>query len=142
MSRLDLAVFGPLQILREGEPVDGPRYDKARALLVFLAAESDREHRRESLAGMFWPEQDEAAARHSLSQALWNLRQAVERDSDLPLLRVSRATVRFDPAGNYRLDVDQFRRLFDACERHPHRRLESCRLCVERLEQAVDLYRG
>ena len=32
--------------------------------------------------------------------------------------------------------------MLEACEAHPHRRLERCRSCAVRMEQALALYRG
>ncbi len=61
------------------------RSGKHLALLVYLAANPDREHPRDRLAPMFW-ETDRAQARHSLSQALYDIR------SNLPELRI-RASV-------------------------------------------------
>ena len=56
-----------------GQPVSGFEYDKVRALLAYLAVESDRPHRRETLAGLLWHEKSERDARHDLSQALYDL---------------------------------------------------------------------
>jgi DNA-binding SARP family transcriptional activator/tetratricopeptide (TPR) repeat protein len=45
------------------------------ALLVYLALNTDRAHRRERLAGLLWSDSDESKARHSLSQALYAVRR-------------------------------------------------------------------
>ena len=51
---------------------------KRVALLAYLAAGGEREtHRRDTLLGVFWPDMDEARARHALNQALYVLRRAV-----------------------------------------------------------------
>lgn len=143
MARLDLSLLGQLLILQSGTPVTTLRYDKVRALLSYLVVERERAHRRESLATMFWPDQDEAGARHSLSQAIWSLRKAVEPNDDSPpLLLLSRATVQISQSADCWLDVADFQQLIDECAHHAHRRAESCRVCAERLAQAVDLYRG
>ena len=77
MACLSISLLGSWRVLLNGEPVAGFESDKARALLAYLILESDRCHRREVLAGMLWPERPERDARHSLSQALSNLRHVL-----------------------------------------------------------------
>ena len=81
-ARLTLELLGPAQIARDGLPLTFT-YAKVQALLVYLAVEAGRAHRRTALAELLWPEQDEAAARHNLSQALFILRRARWRPSIL-----------------------------------------------------------
>jgi len=45
MARLDIMLFGPFQLMLDGEPVAGIDSDKVRALLAYLALEADRPHR-------------------------------------------------------------------------------------------------
>ncbi|HEX5506272.1 MAG TPA: BTAD domain-containing putative transcriptional regulator, partial [Thermomicrobiales bacterium] len=148
MPRLALALLGPFEATLAGTPVAGFGYDKVEALLAYLAVEADRPHRREALAGLLWPEQEERAARHSLSQALSTLRRALgDRPAGAggegvaPLL-LARDTVQFTLAGDDWLDVAAFIALLDDCARHPHRGPETCARCARRLERAVALYRG
>ena len=56
MARLSLALLGPLQITLDGQPVSGFEYNKARALLAYLAVEADRPHHRDALVGLLWPD--------------------------------------------------------------------------------------
>ena len=62
MTRLALSLLGTCQVTLEGEPITAFESDKVRALLFFLAIESDRPHRRETLAALFWPERPERNA--------------------------------------------------------------------------------
>ncbi|HSB52978.1 MAG TPA: hypothetical protein VLD58_01420, partial [Gemmatimonadales bacterium] len=62
------ALFGPA-----GEPIRF-RTKKHLALLVYLAVEGRRSHRRDRLAELFWPKVPLAEARHSLATALSVLR--------------------------------------------------------------------
>ena len=55
MARLSIRLLGPYQIALYGQPVTAFESDKVRALLAFLAVESERAHRRETLAGLLWP---------------------------------------------------------------------------------------
>lgn len=54
-----------------------PLRQKDLALLIYLRLEPAREHARASLAALLWSECDERKARHSLSQALGRIRDAV-----------------------------------------------------------------
>jgi len=143
MSRLSVSVLGPLLVTRDTTPLSGFAYDKVRALLAYLVIEADRPWRRETLAALFWPDQDERAARHSLSQALWSLRRALDdRDTGEPLLLITSDTVQLNPVAGIEVDLHTFTALLDACEVHPHRDADRCRACARRLETAAALYRG
>ncbi len=52
MLHLSLSVLGTFSLTVDGEPVTAFKSDKGRALLVYLAAEAARGHRRERLAGL------------------------------------------------------------------------------------------
>jgi predicted ATPase/DNA-binding SARP family transcriptional activator len=143
MSRVDVAILGPIQVTHDGAPVAGFAYDKVRALLAYLVVEGDRPWRRESLAALLWPDQDERAARHSLSQALFSLRRALDdRDASAPLLLVTSDTVQINATASFTSDLRAFTALLDACDSHPHRDATRCRACARMTEQAVELYRG
>jgi len=143
MPRLSLSLLGPFQVTLDGNPVTAFESDKVRALLAYLAVESDRPQRRGKLAGLLWPERTERSARQNLSQALFNLRHIVgDRDAEPPFLFITPQTLQFNRSSDHRLDVATFEALLAACEAHPHRRLEACGPCADRLRQAVALYRG
>ena len=123
-AKLTLQLLGPTQILLNGTPIRLP-YEHVLGLLVYLAVESNRSHRRTALAGLFWPDQAEHAARHSLSQALFSLRRALHDDPADPLIIATRDTVRFNLQSWVWCDIVVFRRLLDSSA-----------------EQAVALYNG
>ena len=54
--RLSICLLGSFQVTLQGRSVTGFPSDKARSLLAYLAVEADRSHRRETLAGLLWPE--------------------------------------------------------------------------------------
>lgn len=143
VNRLSICLLGPLRITLGGEPITDFATDKAQALLAYLVVEADRPHRRDALAGLLWPDEPEARARHNLRQALSYLRQAIrDRDATVPYLLISRPTIQFNRDSDHWVDVTRFATLAEDCRRHRHRRRESCLTCVDSLEEMADLYRG
>ena len=143
MAHLSLGVLGPLQVRLDDTPVAMLASDKARALLVYLAVEADRAHRRESLVGLLWPESPEDAARHNLRQALFSLRQAIgDQAASPPYLLISREAIHLNRASDYSLDLAQFEAVLHACKQHRSRGTEDASTRAARLEEAVKLYRG
>jgi DNA-binding SARP family transcriptional activator len=127
----------------DGQAITALAYDKVWALLLYLAHAPDHPHRRESLAGLLWPDQPENKALTNLRQALARLRKAIgDPNATPPFLRVERTGIQFNAAGDYTLDVSEFTALLTACANHAHRHAERCAACAERREQAVALYRG
>jgi DNA-binding SARP family transcriptional activator len=89
-------------VRHHGQVVAGFRSSKAQALLYYLAV-TGRPHTRPTLAGLFWGDQPEAAARVSLSKCLSNLRDLVG-----DAILVDRQTVPFNRDQPYHLDAEQF----------------------------------
>jgi predicted ATPase/DNA-binding SARP family transcriptional activator len=155
MSSITIALFGPIQIHRQHGSSVTLAYDKVRALLAYLVVESDRPHRRETLAELLWPDRDERSARHSLSQALFSLRQSLgDQSADAPLLGLTRDSVYVDTSSRHELDVTTFSTLLEEvdghdCQHAPHpgtarsaTHPHPCRACARKLQQALALYRG
>jgi DNA-binding SARP family transcriptional activator len=135
MTLLQINLLGPFEVAIGGEPVTGFDSDKVRALLSYLAAETGRPHRRETLAGLLWPEQSERSARANLRRALANLRQVIgDGSANPPYLEISRQTIQLNQAGDHRSDVTRFTQLTAGdAGRQP---------TIEELEEALTLYRG
>jgi DNA-binding SARP family transcriptional activator len=130
MAHLSLSLLGRVEIALDGEPVTGFVSDKVRALLAYLAVEVGRPHRRESLAGLLWPDWPESSARHNLRNALSNLRASIgDRDADPPYLMISREAIQFNPESDHTLDAARFEGLTAGGR-------------AEGWEEAADLYRG
>lgn len=143
MGHLSLTLLGSFQAQVDSRPVIGFESDKVRALLVYLAVEAERPHRREALAGLLWPEHPEPAARHNLSHTLFSLRRALnDRGTAAPFLLVDRNSLQFNRESDHWLDVACFTNHIAACASHGHVRLEHCDECLALLQQAVDLYQG
>jgi predicted ATPase/DNA-binding SARP family transcriptional activator/Tfp pilus assembly protein PilF len=150
MTRLSIRLLGAFVVERNDQPVTTFRSLKNQALLAYLAMEAGRPHTRPALAGLLWPEQPEKEALLNLRQALFRLRNVLANDEATPpFLQITQSAVQFDQRSDHWLDAAAFTHLVAACDHHArttpdptpdHRR--HCRLCIERLTQAVDLYQG
>jgi hypothetical protein len=60
----------------------------------------------------------------------------------VPFLLVTSDTIQLNPLADCTVDVAGFRALLATVEGHEHRNLHVCAACIERLCQAVALYRG
>jgi DNA-binding SARP family transcriptional activator/predicted ATPase len=142
--QLALSLLGPLHIVLNGRSLTAFSSDKERALLLYLALENGRPHRRETLAGLFWGEQSQELAFNNLRKTLYRLRQTLQQagGQETTLLLITAKEVQWNPAVSLRLDVAEFKTLTDKSRNHAHRRVESCRLCRNWLDSAVSLYRG
>ena len=165
---LSISLLGTFDVALHGVPVTSLESDRGRALLSFLAVESDRPHRREVLAALLWPDRPERTARHNLRQVLYNLRQAIEPPTsertlpaDCRYLLITSQDVQFAPASDHWLDVRAFASLLEGCPIHAarenaylgrdvhtankaglvERSAADCPACMARLQEAVDLYR-
>jgi DNA-binding SARP family transcriptional activator len=72
---LQIRLFGPLAIERNGKSAALPPSNLARGLLAYLALYHGRKHTRSLLTGTFWPDEPEERARRALSQAIWHIRR-------------------------------------------------------------------
>jgi len=134
-ARLEIYLLGPFHVSLDGETLTWFESDKVRALLAYLAVESDRPHRREALAGLLWPDSPESSARTNLRSALANLRDVIgDRSAEPPFLDITRQTIRLNPEENSWLDVGEFL--------HLSKSGGSSSLDPNQLVKAVDLYRG
>jgi DNA-binding SARP family transcriptional activator len=119
-TQLSLALLGPAVVRRDGTPVT---FDtrKATALLALLAV-TGREHSREQLADLLWPEADSAKGRASLRRTL-SVTAAAMGDG----LAISRTAIALDPA-MVQVDVRDFETLISQPD-------------TGSIERAVQLYR-
>jgi len=115
-----LTCFGEVSVLSPDHRVIRLRSQKHLALLTYLAANRRRAHDRDTLASLFWNTPIERA-RHSLSQALYDIRKKL----DSAVLRSTPSRVRF-ATNHLTYDGDV---LEDAVR-------------AERFAAAVDLYEG
>jgi DNA-binding SARP family transcriptional activator len=132
MPRLLLTLLGPFQATVEGKAITGFESNKVRALLAYLAVEADLPQPREKLAGLLWPDWPEKSARNNLRYALANLRQVIgDRETEAPLLCISRQSVQVNPDSALEVDANQFATLVELPDHAP-----------KNLETAIKLYHG
>jgi DNA-binding SARP family transcriptional activator/predicted ATPase len=114
-----------------------------RALLAYLALESDRAHEREHLAALFWPNSAPDQALGNLRKTLHRLRGALGiAEHDDTLLLANRATIRLNPDAVERCDLTDFEHSLSLVENHWHRGAWCCNSCLEHLHRACEQYRG
>jgi predicted ATPase/DNA-binding SARP family transcriptional activator len=132
---LTLAVLGPVDLRRDGDPVRVPG-GKTAELLVRLALDVGTPVRAERLLADLWPDEAHGAAPNTLQSKVSRLRRALGEA----------ATVRGDDTG-YTLvidprDVDAVRVLRLAEQVALHRGASDPGLVLEACEEALALFRG
>jgi DNA-binding SARP family transcriptional activator len=132
---LTATFFGGFEVRRNDEPVVGFGYDKVKAIFAYLVVEPTFPFNRDVLAGLFWPDQTEQKARHSLRQAISQLRSVLEWDQSNPLILTDRTTLQRNPQAGLVCDVHTFTACLKAAE-------EDERAGIGTLENAVEIYQG
>ncbi|MBN9391088.1 MAG: tetratricopeptide repeat protein [Chloroflexi bacterium] len=142
--QLSLLLLGSVEATWAGRPVTFAT-NSTRALLAYLAVESDRPQPRELLAALLWPDQSRAAAYTNLRQTLVRLRKAFPNPSDVTtFLSITPQTLELNREG-VTTDLAYFEDLQAQCASHAltHDPASlNCPACLERLETAAALYRG
>ena len=97
---MELRLFGPMALVRDGRPVPLPASRKTRALLAYLAV-SGKPERRERLCHLFWemPDDPKGALRWSLSKLRGLLGEAVVADRETARLELGAVRVDWHELG-------------------------------------------
>lgn len=132
--RVEIRLLGELRVVVDGQPLVDFDSDKHRALLAYLTANAPQTFRRETLAGLLWPDSSERAARASLRNALAQLRGRLGDSPSDPLFDITYHSVGVRLGGGWWIDVVAL----DAAMVAAHER----DTVKEVLERAVDLYTG
>ena len=139
---LALSLLGETEVSLNGNMIDDLCAEKAQALLFYLAVESDRAHRREFLAELFWPEKPPGFGRNSLKQALSQLKKALgDQGSDTPYLISSKRDLQFNTGSSHQVDVLQFEEISAQVRKHCGSDQSQCDKCLLLLRDSSDLYR-
>ncbi|MCL4860417.1 MAG: tetratricopeptide repeat protein [Caldilineaceae bacterium] len=102
MAHLELYLFGPPRLLRDGRTLE-VSLRKVLALFAYLAI-TKQPHSRDALATLLWPETGQREARASLRRTLYRLNETLGED----LLITSADTVCLHPQVDLQIDVEQF----------------------------------
>jgi predicted ATPase/DNA-binding SARP family transcriptional activator/Tfp pilus assembly protein PilF len=162
MPPLRISLLGAFRITGNEAAITPIESERGRALLAYLAVESGKPHRREMLATLLWPEASQGRASQNIRRAIYNLRKALESDSEGLVLLVSRGEVQFNNAAGHQVDAVMVSGLLAATATHTHNpnpnnpnsasdpnslhntdnSIEACGWCIEQLKEAAELYSG
>lgn len=138
MELCQVELFGGIKAIVSGRVVARFRTEKTALLLAYCAYFLGREHPRETLIEMLWPDSDPDQARNSLSKAVSSLRNQLEPAGIEPgtVLQADRRTVGLNP-DFATCDAHRFARLIEAANKISDPSAE-----MAALEQAVGLFKG
>ncbi|MEP6895738.1 MAG: BTAD domain-containing putative transcriptional regulator, partial [Chloroflexota bacterium] len=108
---LQIRLLGQFDIRLNGKRVTIPTR-AAQSLFAYLVLTAGTPHRREKLAGTFWPDTTDDNARKNLRQELWRIRKALsaQQASTNDYLLAQELTIAFNRSAQYWLDVAQLER--------------------------------
>jgi predicted ATPase/DNA-binding SARP family transcriptional activator len=101
---LEVRLIGKFEINCNDKPVTISSR-AAQSLIAYLILTAGTSHRREKLAGMFWPDSTEEKARTYLRHELWRLRKSLSTKSKVDYLIADDMSVSFNAFAEYWLDV-------------------------------------
>ena len=106
-----IRLLGQFDLRVEGKRVTIPSR-AGQSLLAYLALTAGTPHRREKLAGVFWPDTTDENARKNLRQELWRIRKAISAQGspDNDYLIADEFTLKFNREAKYWLDAAQLER--------------------------------
>jgi predicted ATPase/DNA-binding SARP family transcriptional activator len=130
-------LFGTLTLYRGDEQLEFTGSTSARALLAFLLLNQARPQSRNRLAGLFWPEMDDARSRRALTQALWRIRNLLP-----DYLQTDGQQIHIPENHTLHVDVQEFETLAGSYSPYeiisPEEKLSSAQI----LCQVVEIYQG
>jgi DNA-binding SARP family transcriptional activator len=106
---LQIQLLGQFEVRADGKRITIASRP-AQSLFSFLILTAGTAHRREKLAGMFWPDTSDENARKNLRQELWRIRKAISsvpQPVEMDYLLADEFTLGFNRDAEYWLDVAQ-----------------------------------
>src|SRR5262245_25338440 len=105
---LQIRLLGQCDVRLDGKRVLIPSR-AGQSLFAYLALTVGTAHRREKLAGTFWPDTSDDQARKHLRQELWRIRKAISahQSNAQEYLLADEFTLAFNSQIDYWLDVTQ-----------------------------------
>jgi predicted ATPase/DNA-binding SARP family transcriptional activator len=117
--------LGRFEIQINQTPIDIPAR-KAQSLFAYLIMNSESQHRREKIAGLLWPDSDDASARSKLRYALWQLRSAIGEQYFI----ASKVSLGFNSDADYWVDCKEIEEDWNDY------------LTTREIERIIELYEG
>lgn len=153
MARLRLILLGTFEAWLDDRPLKDFQSNKVRALLAYLAIESNRTHSREALTGLFWPEKPEQRARANLSQSIYNLRKLLDPPTsenssqpihagNKPMLLIQHEFLQLNPQADIWVDVHDFDQLVRENLLHAQHSSTYYEDRFQKIQKAAELYQG
>lgn len=133
MSTLKVYLFGPPRIEHNSKTVEIQRR-KTLGLFIYLVV-TGQPHSRDSLAALFWPNNDQPGARANLRRDISRLKKSLGENS----LLLDGDNVSLNPAFAFWLDVKEFQSKLDEAASHDHSSDSPCPSCFTALADAVNL---
>lgn len=133
--RIEAYALSEARVLLDGKEIRDLQWrsEKSKEMFFYLLSRRGK-HRREEVLDALWPELPVAKARSTFHSTAYRLRRALYPDC----LLHAENSYWLNPEGDYRYDVEQFRRLLEEAEALPKGSSDRAR----KLEEAVALYRG
>ena len=108
---LSVSLFGAFEAKLGERPLATLGSIKAQGLIIYLLLASEKQHTREALMTLFWPEATLKGAQANLRQTVRRIRKALPQSGGQPLFLSERKTVSLNPEARYEVDVLTFERL-------------------------------
>jgi len=107
---LQIRLLGQFDIRMDGKRVTIPTR-AGQSLLAYITLTAGTPHRREKLAGLFWPDTSDESARKNLRQELWRIRKALAgQNPTTDYLLADEYAITFNRNADYWLDATQLER--------------------------------
>jgi DNA-binding SARP family transcriptional activator len=143
VSSLCVSLFGRFDVRSGQQVLTGFQTRRVQELFCYLLLYQDRPHPREALANILWDEDHTDRPSRCLRKALWQLRSALDSQSELlsdRVLLIESDWVQLDPNADLWLDVAEFEQAFRQVQHRPGSEFDL--QGVKALTDAVGLYRG
>ncbi len=125
---LEVRLIGTFDISCDSKPITIPSR-AAQSLFAYLILDSKTIHRREKLAGMFWPDAAEEKARAYLRHELWLIRKMFASQTKNNYLLADDIGISFNASAEYWLDASALENISESAS-------------IEELTTALSVYQG
>jgi len=142
-TNLSVRCFGGLTFELDGCPFMAFETDKSKALLAYLAIESQRELTRRQLASLLWSDDPEERALHNLRQTLLSLRKTLSKVSQsVEIILPDRNTISLNPRVEIWVDCLAFKAQMQHALSSYQNHAKNGQFHVLILKRCMDLFTG